>query len=272
MDLKNVTIGFIGTGNMGRALMEGILAAGVVAKDKILISRHNREKAADITKTYGVKAFSNKDVAAGSKICVLAVKPDKASGVLHEIASVLNEGSCVLSVVAGLSTKDAEEILAKNTSFIRSMPNTPTKVGAGFTGVSAGKYTTAEEMDTVMELLKPTGMVEVVDESKMDAVGGLSGSGPAYIFQIIEALSDGGVYAGLSRDSAIKMAAQTVLGAAKMVLDTGLHPGVLKDMVTSPGGTTIEGILAMEKGGVRKAMMEAVIASANKSKSMGVKK
>lgn len=272
MENKRKGIGIIGVGNMGQALLDGVLKSEAVDKSDIYIYDSNKEKVSEVAKKYGVTVSDNKKIASQCSLCLIAVKPDKASDVLAEIGKYIGDDTLILSIVAGLTTTAAENILGGKRKFIRAMPNMSVQVGEGATAISAGRYASQKDMDFVMKILSRTGRVWVLNENKMDAVTGLSGSGPAYIFQIIEAMSDGGVFEGLPRDKALEIAAQTVLGAAKTVLETGLHPAVLKDMVTSPGGTTIEGIMSMERAGVRKAMMEAVIASSEKSKKLNEKK
>lgn len=272
MKTIKMSIGIIGSGNMGGAIAGGIAKSGLINKDDIFVSDHDEAKAKNLAKTYGIKVSDNEKIACECDICVIAVKPDIALKVMKAIASLLKPQTIVMSIVAGLDMTTAEKLIGSKHKFIRVMPNTPALVGEGMSAICAGSAVSHEDMLLAEQVLSCIGKVVTIDESKMDAVTGLSGSGPAYIFQIIEAMSDGGVFAGLPRDKAIQMAAQTVLGSAKMVLETGLHPGVLKDMVTSPSGTTIEGVLTMERGGVRKTVMEAVIAGANKSKLMSEKK
>lgn len=271
MKLLEISVGIIGSGNMGGAIAGGIAASGMINKADIFVADSNNAKAKGLAKKYGISVGNNVQIASQCHICMIAVKPDVAHGVIKSIASFLKPHTIVMSIVAGLDVATAEKLIGKNYKFIRVMPNTPALVGEGMTAISPGSAVSDEDMSLAEYVLSCIGKVVTVDENKMDAVTGLSGSGPAYIFQIIEAMSDGGVFAGLPRDKAIQMAAQTVLGSAKMVLETGLHPAVLKDMVTSPAGTTIEGVLAMEKGGVRKSIMEAVIAGVNKSKLMSRK-
>lgn len=271
METKRTGVGFIGVGNMGQALLDGVLKAEIVNKNEIYISDSDKVKVSEVASKYGVTISDNKKLATQCYLCFIAVKPDKAADVLAEVGKYINDETLILSIVAGLSTAAAENILGGKRKFIRAMPNMSVQVGEGATAISAGRYVSQKDMDFVMKILSRTGKVWILNENKMDAVTGLSGSGPAYIFQIIEAMSDGGVFEGLPRDKALEIAAQTVLGAAKTVLETGLHPAILKDMVTSPGGTTIEGILSMERAGVRRAMMEAVIASSEKSKKLNEK-
>jgi len=200
---------------------------------------------------------------------VLAVKPQVLPAVLAEIAPDIGEDTLVLSIAAGFATARIESALAGHKRIVRAMPNTPALVGAGATAISAAADVSEADIETTLTLLRGTGLVVRVDEKLMDGVTGLSGSGPAYGFVAIEALSDAGVREGLSREVATRLAAQTLLGAAKMVLETGEHPGRLKDMVTSPGGTTIAGVAALEKHGLRAALLAAVEAASRRSRELG---
>ena len=200
---------------------------------------------------------------------VLAVKPDQVAGVLAEIRGEFTSNHLLISIAAGVTLARLEAALEPGARAIRVMPNTPALVGASATGYSLGKAALPQDGELAQNLFAAVGLAFPVKESLLDAVTGLSGSGPAYVYLMIESLSDGGVAAGLPRDVATRLAAQTLLGSARMVLETGLHPGALKDMVTSPGGTTIEGLHELEKGGLRGTLMTAVRAAADKSKRLG---
>jgi pyrroline-5-carboxylate reductase len=202
-------------------------------------------------------------------VLVLAVKPDQVVSVLAEIRGAFTNEHLLVSIAAGVPLAKLEAGLGAAARVIRVMPNTPALVGASASAFALGKSCAATDAELAQKLLSAVGVAFQVKESLLDAVTGLSGSGPAYVYQFIEALSDGGVAAGLPRDIATKLAAQTVLGAAKMVLETGQHPGALKDQVTSPGGTTIEGIHELEKGKLRGTVMSAVRAATEKSKKLG---
>jgi pyrroline-5-carboxylate reductase len=263
-------IGFLGAGKMATALAQGFLRAGLVAPSGIIAGDTQgaaREAFAGQTKARATE--SNAEVVAAGDIIVLAVKPDQAAAVLSEIGLLLQARHLVVSIVAGLSLSSIEAKLPPTAKVIRVMPNTPALAGESASAFAPGKLATKEDTQTALKLLSSVGYACQVKESLLDAVTGLSGSGPAYVCVMIEALADGGVAAGLPRDLAIKLAAQTLLGTAKMVLETGLHPGHLKDMVASPGGTTIEGLHELEKAGVRGALMNAVRAAAAKSKILG---
>ena len=255
---------------MATALAKGFVQAGLVKSDQIIASdpleaaraRFGSEVAAKIT-------ASNPEVAKLATVLLLAVKPDQVTDVLSEIRVHLKESPLVISIAAGVPLPKLESGLGGAPRVIRVMPNTPALVGASATAYALGKNATAEDDQVAQKLFSSVGLVFRVKEALLDAVTGLSGSGPAYAAVIIEALSDGGVAVGLPRDVATRLAAQTVLGAARMILETGLSPGALKDMVTSPGGTTIEGIHELEKAGVRGALMNAVRAATEKSKKLG---
>ncbi|MBU6411233.1 MAG: pyrroline-5-carboxylate reductase, partial [Verrucomicrobia bacterium] len=212
---------------------------------------------------------SNAEAAAFANILILATKPDQTTAALASIRGAFTEDHLLISIAAGVTLAGLEHELPPKARVIRVMPNTPALVGAGASAFAAGKHATESDADLARKLLCAVGLALQVKESLLDAVTGLSGSGPAYVYQFIEALSDGGVAAGLPRDIATLLAAQTVLGGAKMVLETGQHPGALKDQVTSPGGTTIEGLHQLEKGRLRAVVMSAVRAATEKSRSLG---
>ncbi len=263
-------VGFIGAGKMATALARGLVASGFTTADQIVacdVVAAARKDFAEATQARVVD--SNSQVASASDIIVLAVKPQQMSGVLADLKSQLTSQHLVISIAAGISIKSMLAGLGEKTRLVRVMPNTPCLVGASASGFAIGGSASSEDAALVEKLLSSVGLAVAVDEKLLDAVTGLSGSGPAYVYQIIEALSDGGVRVGLPRDVATKLAAQTLLGAAKMVLETGQHPGALKDAVTSPGGTTIAGLHALERGGLRASLMNAVEAATNRSKELG---
>lgn len=263
-------IGMIGCGKMAQALARGFVSAGVCSIDQLVgydldpqTSEHWREDLG------GSLASSNAEVVRQADVLFLAVKPQAMNGVLEEIKSVVTTSQVIVSIAAGIKIAPLTSVLGSDKRIIRVMPNTPCLVGAAASGLSAGGSATSDDVALVQRLLSSVGLAQVVPEPLLDAVTGLSGSGPAYIYLIIEALSDGGVKAGLPREMATKLAAQTVLGSAKMVLETGLHPGVLKDMVTSPAGTTIAGLQVLEQRSVRSAMIDAVDAATKRAKELG---
>ena len=265
-----LTFGFLGAGKMATALAKGLVQAKLVNAGRIIASDPIDAARAAFAKEAGVKATaSNLEAIQSAQVLVLAVKPDQVDGVLKEIRGLVTGKHRLCSIAAGVTLAKLESGLANGARVIRVMPNTPALVGASATAYALGKNATVEDGRLAQKMFSAVGVAFQLKESLLDAVTGLSGSGPAYVYLIIEALSDGGVAAGLPRDVATKLAAQTVFGSAKMALETGQHPGALKDMVTSPGGTTIEGIHELEKAGVRGALMSAVRAAAEKSKKLG---
>ena len=263
-------IGFLGAGKMADAFARGLINARLVGAESISAADPFETARQAFSAGTGARTFAaNVEVAAAATILILATKPDQVGAALAEISPAVTPGHLVISIAAGVTLAKLEAALPPGTRVIRVMPNTPALVGTGASGFALGKSATVADGELAQNLLSALGVAVAVKESLLDAVTGLSGSGPAYVYQFIEALSDGGVAAGLPRDIATRLAAQTVLGGAQMVLTTGLHPGVLKDQVTSPGGTTIEGLHELEKGGLRAAVMNAVRAAAEKSKKLG---
>jgi pyrroline-5-carboxylate reductase len=265
-----LTIGFLGTGKMATALAKGLIRAGLVTPKQVFGSDPLSSARVAFGKETGARILpSNVRVVEQASVLVLATKPDQTGGVLAEIRDRFTRRHLLISIAAGVPTAKLETALPAGARVVRVMPNTPALVGSSATGLSPGKSATRADGDLAQRLFSAVGVAFPLKESLLDAVTGLSGSGPAYVYQFIEALSDGGVAAGLPRDAATKLAAQTVLGAAKMVLETGQHPGALKDMVTSPGGTTIEGLHELEKGKLRGTVMSAVRAATEKSRKLG---
>ena len=265
------TIGFLGAGKMATALAKGFIRAKLVTPKQIIASDPVSAATAAFAREIGAKiTASNSEVARFANLLILAVKPDQVSGVLADIRDHFTERHVLISIAAGVPIAKLEAGLGGGTArVIRIMPNTPALVGASASAYALGKSARPEDGEFAQKLFSSVGLAFRLKEYLLDAVTGLSGSGPAYVYLFIEGLSDGGVAAGLPRDVATKLAAQTVLGSAKMVLDTGLHPGALKDMVTSPGGTTIEGLHELEKGKLRAAAISAVRAATEKSKKLG---
>jgi pyrroline-5-carboxylate reductase len=267
---SELSLGFLGTGKMATALARGFLAGGLVKPGAVVGGDVSEKAREQFGREVGAKVTAfNPDVAKRCRVLVLAVKPDQALAVLREVRSAVSEKHLVVSIVAGMPLSRLEEALETGVRVVRVMPNTPALVGASASAFAVGRSATAEDATLVNRLLTSVGLAVQVKEAWLDAVTGLSGSGPAYGYLMIEALSDGGVAAGLPRDIATSLAAQTLLGAARMVLETGLHPGALKDMVTSPGGTTIEGLHELERGMVRGALMNAVRTAADKAARLG---
>ena len=263
-------IGFLGAGKMATALARGWLTAGLTRPDRVAASDPLADARQAFTETCGVKAGSeNREVVAASELLVLAVKPQSMPALLAEIRPVVTNRHLVMSIAAGISLRQLAEGLGTDRHIIRVMPNTPCLVGASASAYSPGGSASAEDVAIVDRLLKAVGLAFRLSESLLDAVTGLSGSGPAFVYVMIEALSDGGVRMGLPRDVATALAAQTVFGAAKMVVETSSHPAALKDMVASPGGTTIAGLHALERGGLRAALIDAVEAATRRSAELG---
>lgn len=255
---------------MAGALARGILSAGLVKPDEIIASDPIEAARKSFSADTGAKTTAeNEEVVRKARTIFLSVKPHQVESVLRGVQNEWSASHLLISIAAGVPLARLEGALPSEARVVRVMPNTPALVGASAAAFAPGQHATAEDGALVEKLLSSVGIVFPLKESLLDAVTGLSGSGPAYGYLMIEALSDGGVAAGLPRDVAIKLAAQTLLGSAKMVLETGFHPGTLKDMVTSPGGTTIDGVHELEKGGFRGTVMNAVRAAAEKSKLLG---
>jgi pyrroline-5-carboxylate reductase len=262
--------GFIGAGRMATALARGFLSAGLATKERIVASDPYPAAGEQFAKQTGARiAATNRDVAAAADVIFLAVKPQQMSQVLAELRDHVKREHLVISIAAGIPLSALAVGLGDAPRLVRVMPNTPCLVGSGASGYCLGANATADDAALVGKLLGAVGIARQVDETLLDAVTGLSGSGPAFVYVLIEALSDGGVKMGLSRDVALALAAQTVRGAAEMVLSTGEHPGQLKDAVTSPGGTTIAGLAALEAAGARAAMIAAVEAATRRSAELG---
>ena len=262
-------IGFIGLGNMAKAMIGGMLQRNIAERDNIIGSARTAETLENIHNIYGIGTRdSNAAVAKEAEILILSVKPQFFQGVIEEIRDVVSDDALVISIAAGKTIAWIEAAFLKEIKLVRCMPNTPALVGAGCTGVCVNGSVSAEETAFSLRLMESFGRASLVPESLMDAVGAVSGSSPAFVFMFIEALADGGVKAGMPRSQAYRFAAQAVYGSAKLMLETGKHPGELKDMVCSPGGTTIEGVQALEEFGLRCGVMKAVGSCVEKSKKM----
>ena len=267
--MKDKIIGFIGAGNMGSAMIGGICNSGLVAPEQIIVSAHSASTIEKIHDTYAVRTtLCNEEVASTSNILFLAIKPYQFADVLPAIAASLKKDCIIVSVAAGQSIAAIEELLGNNIKLVRTMPNTPALVGESMSALCCNSNVTSDELALVKQLFECFGKAEVVAEHMIDAVIGVAGSSPAYVYMFIEAMADAAVADGMPRSMAYKFAAQSVLGAAKMVLETGRHPGELKDAVCSPGGTTIEAVAALEAGGFRDAVITAQRACVQKSKDM----
>jgi pyrroline-5-carboxylate reductase len=265
-------LGFLGSGNMAEALMRGILAKDLWSKQHLIASDVSAQRLSVVGKELGIiTAGDNREVVKASDMIIVATKPAQVPEVLSEVADLVTVDRLVVSIAAGVTLATIQSCLKGNVPVIRVMPNAPALVLAGMSCLSAGQYASEDHMTQALKVFSGVGEAVVVPEAHLDAVTALSGSGPAYLFVVLEALADAGVRAGLPRKIAEKLSAQTMLGAAKMVLETGKHPGELKDMVASPAGTTIEGLAALEGGGIRGAFMEAVDAAWRRAKELGKK-
>jgi pyrroline-5-carboxylate reductase len=265
-------IGFLGAGKMATALARGWIAAGLVTPDHMLASDPVPRARETFEQETGARiAAGNRQVVEASDLLVLAVKPQQVAEVLSEAAPLLRERHLLVSIAAGVPLARLADLAGQEVRLVRVMPNTPAMVGASASAYAPGPRATEQDVALVNRLLNAVGRAFAVPEKLLDAVTGLSGSGPAFIYVLIEALSDGGVLMGLPRETATALAAQTVLGAARMVLETGQHPGQLKDMVASPAGTTIAGLHALERGGFRAMLMDAVQAASQRAEELAKK-
>ncbi len=270
MTIKGKKVGFVGAGNMGEALIKGLLAASLVPAKAIYATDVRLARLKELDRQYGIQiAADNTDLVRHADVVIMAVKPQIMEAVLKEIAHAVTRRKLVISIAAGVSTAKIRAALGKDARLIRVMPNTPALVLEGVTAIAKAEGLEPGDLDIAGEIFSAVGRVVVLDEELMDAVTGLSGSGPAYVAVVIESLADGGVKMGLDRLTAMTLATQTVLGAAKLLLETGLHPGALKDMVSSPGGTSIAGIAALEEGGIRTTFIKAVERATQRSRELG---
>ena len=259
-------IGFIGLGNMACAIIGGMLEKGIVSAEDICGSARTQKTMETVRKTYGINVLaSNAAVASQCRTLVLAVKPQFLEGVIREIRDAVQPDALIISIAAGKTLSWLEEAFGGRVKLVRCMPNTPALVGEGCTGVCVNDAVSEEEIQYSLRLMESFGKASLVEERLMNAVGAVSGSSPAYVFLFIEAMADAGVAAGMPRAQAYEFAAQAVYGSAKLMLETGKHPGELKDMVCSPGGTTIEGVRVLEEAGFRGAVMNALLATVEKS-------
>jgi pyrroline-5-carboxylate reductase len=263
------SIAFLGGGAMAEALLRGLLRSGARA-EKLTATGRRQERLDELSKAYGVRTLlDNQAAARDADVVVLSVKPQAMDGLLLQIASAINPSKLVLSLAAGVPIAAIERKLGAGTRIVRAMPNTPALVGAGACALARGAHATEADLAFALALFQSVGIAVVVEENLIDAVTGLSGSGPAYVFLVIEALSDAGVKVGLPRYTALKLAAQTVLGSAKLQIETNAHPGQLKDQVTSPGGTAIAGLHTLEAGGLRTTLINAVEAASRRARELG---
>lgn len=265
----NKTIGFIGSGNMGSAIIGGMISSKLIEPLHIMASDINQSSLDGLEKQFGIKTTTdNKEVASQSNFLFLSVKPNIYPIIIKEIKDSIKESTIVVAIAAGQSIHTIEALFEKDVKIVRVMPNTPALVGEGMAAVSANTLVTKEETEDILAIFNSIGKAEVVGEYLMDAVIGVSGSAPAYVYMFIEAMADAAVAEGMPRPQAYKFAAQTVLGAAKMVLETGQHPGALKDQVCSAGGTTIAAVCELENKGMRNAVISAIRVCAEKSREL----
>lgn len=267
--LEGKRIGFLGGGAMAGALIKGLLAAKVPSQ-QVRASDVKAARLTELATNYGIETSTdNAELVRWANVIVVSVKPQIVDRVLPVLRDNMSADALIISIAAGVPIVVFEEALPKAAKVIRTMPNTAAIALAGATGIAAGSAATEADLATAVALFEAVGRCAVLDENLLDAVTGLSGSGPAYVMLMIEALADGGVKVGLGRDVALMLAAQTVYGAAKLQLETGEHPGRLKDMVTSPGGTAIAGLHTLESGGLRRTLIDAVEAAAKRSAELG---
>ncbi|GAB3713128.1 pyrroline-5-carboxylate reductase [Mariniluteicoccus flavus] len=263
-------LAILGAGVMGETVLGGLVKAGWDAGD-IVVTDRRPERKAELEERYGVSVVSNVEAAGAAQTILVVVKPQDIEPVLSEIAPVLAPGAVVVSLCAGVSTARIEARLREGTPVVRVMPNTPAQVAEGMAAISAGSSATSDHLDTVTEILAATGRVVTVPERYQDAVTAISGSGPAYLFFVVEAMIEAGVQLGLPRDTSSELVVQTMLGSAKLLSESGEHPTVLRERVTSPGGTTAAAVRALENNGVRAAFMEAMEAARDRSAELGSK-
>ena len=265
----NIRLGIIGCGNMASAIVGGIVKTKLLNPHNLMISDVDDEKLHEVKKLYDVEITKdNLMVAKFADILILAIKPNIHDVILDEIKRSVNKDCIIVTIAAGIDLHYIESKLGRNMKVIRTMPNTPSLVGQGMSALCYNGNVSEDELRTVVSLFESFGKVEIIDESLMDYIPAISGSSPAYVFMFIEALADGGVASGFSRSQAYRMAAQAVLGAAQMILETGKHPGELKDMVCTPGGATIEGVMALERDHFRGAVLNAMKSCSDKSVAM----
>ncbi|MBO6109008.1 MAG: pyrroline-5-carboxylate reductase [Eubacterium sp.] len=261
--------GILGCGNMGQAILSGVLKAGLYKPDEIIVSHLEESALSEIHRKFGVHTTTdNCEVARRSDVILISIKPYQFAEAIPPISEEVNDDKLIISIAAGQTISSIMEHFGKAIHLVRTMPNTPALVGAGATGMCFSDMVTEEEKKIAVDIFESFGIVSVVPESLIDTIIGISGSSPAYIFMIIEAMADAAVADGLARSEAYRMAAQSVMGSAKMVLETGKHPAELKDMVCSPAGTTIEAVRVLEDKGLRSAIIEGQMACVRKAREL----
>ena len=271
--LSGKVVGIIGAGNMGEVLIRGLIESGKVKKTDIIACDANQERLSYIAKTYEIKtSSSNVEIVNKASIVIIAVKPQNIDELLEELSASSHEGHLFISIAAGVTTERLAAKMHHKSGIIRVMPNAPASVLAGIAALCPGKNVSPEDLQSAEAIFDCVGRTVIIkNESLMDVVTGLSGSGPAFVFLMIESLSDAGVQLGISRKESSLLAAQTVYGAAKMLIETGKHPSELKDIVATPGGTTFAGLKSLEKGNFRSVVMDAVEAATIRSRELGKK-
>lgn len=253
-------LAILGAGKLGQTLIKGLIESGQAKARDITATTRHRETSEAVKKLHGVRTTQrNAEAAEKADVVIVSVKPQSVKDVLAEIRPVVGDGKLVISTMASVGTSAIEAMLGKHVPVVRTMPNTPCLLRAGMTGVAPGRYAHREHLERAAAIFRALGRVVIVDEKHMDAVTGLSASGPAFMYIVLESLAEGGVKVGLPRELATELAAQTMLGAAQMVLTTREHPAKLKDVVTTPAGCTIDGILELEEGGLRVALIKAIV-------------
>ncbi len=267
--LPHIRVAVLGTGKMGGILLQAFLKQNLFAPEQIHATVAHEERATALSSQWGVEVTTDNVAAArNADLILLGVKPFQVPELMAQIRPVLNAKKTIVSFAASVKTSQIEEAAGMELAVIRAMPNTPSALGAGAAGLCRGRFVSEEKMDLAQRIFATVGRTVIVDEKHMDAVTGLSASGPAFIYIILEALAEAGVKVGLPRDTATLLAAQTTFGAARMVLDTGYHPALLKDAVTTPAGCTIDGILELEDGGLRVTLIKAVMRATQRAKEL----
>jgi pyrroline-5-carboxylate reductase len=267
--LGGLRVAVLGAGKMGGILLQAFLKNNLLAPDQITATVHHAERALALSAQFGVEVTTdNRAAAAAADVILLGVKPIQVPALVEEIQPALTNDKLVISFAASVKTRSIEDVAGRDLAVIRAMPNTPAMLAAGVTALCAGRFVSEAQMAIAQKIFQTVGRTVVVDEKHMDAVTGLSGSGPAFLYIIIEALAEAGVNVGLPRDVATLLAAQTTYGSARMVLETGYHPALLKDAVTTPAGCTVDGILELEEGGLRVTLIKAVKRATQRAKEL----
>lgn len=270
IDISQLRIAVLGAGKMGGILIQAFLSQKLFSPDQILATVAHADRAAALSSQWGVKVTTDNVAATGAAdLILLGVKPFQIPDLMEQIRPALTSNKALLSFAASVKTSVIEDAAGKEISVIRAMPNTPSMLGAGAAALCRGRFVKDEQMLLAERIFQTVGRTVIVDEKHMDAVTGLSASGPAFIYIILESLAEAGVKVGLPRDIATLLAAQTTYGAARMVLETGSHPALLKDQVTTPAGCTIDGILELEEGGLRVTLIKAVMRATQRAKELG---